>query len=167
MKSEADAETDEQIARRLQAEYSAPASRATRGGAANKKKAVVVKKEKVAKRGKKKSAAKIGSDDDSNVEGRSSGSGGEKPEKEKKGGFHKPMVLSEPLQALLGETQLSRPQTVKRIWAYVKERDLQDPSDKRQIRCDEAMRAVFKAERVHMFSMNKVLSGQLWPAEEV
>lgn len=76
------------------------------------------------------------------------------------------MGLSEPLSALLGETQLSRPQTVKKIWEYVKARDLQDPSDKRQIVCDDAMRAVFKTDRVHMFTMNKILNQNLYPVEE-
>jgi upstream activation factor subunit UAF30 len=76
------------------------------------------------------------------------------------------MALSEPLAALLGESVLSRPQCVKKIWQYVKERDLQDPADKRQIRCDDRMRAVFKSDRVHMFTMNKVLATQLYPYEE-
>lgn len=76
------------------------------------------------------------------------------------------MGLSEPLSALLGETALSRPQTVKRIWAYVKERDLQNPDDKRQIRCDDKLRAVFKTDQVHMFTMNKILAGHLYPMEE-
>jgi upstream activation factor subunit UAF30 len=67
---------------------------------------------------------------------------------------------------MLGETQLSRPQTVKKIWAYVKARELQDPSDKRQIRCDDAMRAVFKQDRVHMFTMNKLLAAHLYAADE-
>jgi upstream activation factor subunit UAF30 len=62
--------------------------------------------------------------------------------------------------------QLSRPQTVKKIWEYVKARDLQDPADKRQIRCDDAMRAVFKQDSVHMFTMNKILNMNLYPVEE-
>ncbi|EME85016.1 uncharacterized protein MYCFIDRAFT_195906 [Pseudocercospora fijiensis CIRAD86] len=118
-------ETDAQIAARLQAELNA-GTRSTRGGGAKRKQSI--KKEK---KPKKKSSAKVNSDDDSDVE-----SGDPKPEREKKGGFHKPMNLSEPLSALLGETQLSRPQTVKKIWGYVKERDLQNPKDKRQIMCD-------------------------------
>jgi upstream activation factor subunit UAF30 len=160
VKKESKVETDEQIARRLQAQYAAQAggARSTRGGGATKKKTP----SKPVKKSKKKSAAKINSDDDSDVEGSSS----PKPAKEKKGGFHKPLNLSQPLQELLGETQLSRPETVKRIWAYVKERDLQDPADKRQIRCDDAMRAVFKSDKVHMFTMNKILAGQLYPVEE-
>jgi len=162
-------ESDEQMAKRLQAEFSAAAgSRSTRGGSGSAKKSQTgSKKEKtkansVGKTKKRKSAAKVRSDDDSEVESTSS----PKPEKEKKGGFHKPLNLSEPLQALLGEPQLSRPETVKRIWAYVKARDLQDPSDKRQIRCDEAMRAVFKSDKVHMFTMNKILATQLYPVED-
>jgi upstream activation factor subunit UAF30 len=76
------------------------------------------------------------------------------------------MTLSTPLAALVGAPSLSRPQTVKKIWAYVKERDLQDPSDKRQIRCDDAMRAVFRQDKVHMFTMNKLLAQHLYAADE-
>ena len=63
-------------------------------------------------------------------------------------------------------TQLSRPQTVKRIWAYVRERDLQDPNDKRMIRCDDGLRAVFKQDKVHMFTMNKILGQNLYDMNE-
>lgn len=52
----------------------------------------------------------------------------------------------------MGEPRLSRPQTVKRIWDYVKARDLQDPADRRFIRCDEQLRAVFHTDRLHMFT---------------
>ena len=62
--------------------------------------------------------------------------------------------------------KLSRPQTVKRIWAYVRAHDLQDPNDKRMIRCDEAMRAVFKQDKVHMFTMNKLLGQNLYSHDE-
>lgn len=77
------------------------------------------------------------------------------------------MNLSEPLAALLNETQLSRPQTVKKIWEYVKSNELQDPANKRQIVCDDAMRAVFKVDRVHMFTMNKILNQNLYAVDEV
>ena len=77
------------------------------------------------------------------------------------------MNLSPALSEMLGESQLSRPQTVKKIWAYVKERDLQNPDDRRQIFCDDAMRKVFKGDSVHMFTMNKLLVQHLKPADEV
>lgn len=171
-----EAESDEMLAAKLQAEFNQP-SRSTRGGGAKPKKPV--KKEKGTK---KKSKTKLSAADDSELE-----SGDEKPEKERKqGGFNvslilrhiqpvelllivhsqKLMNLSEPLSAMLGEPALSRPQTVKRIWAYVKERDLQDPNDKRQIRCDDSMRAVFKQDKVHMFTMNKLLAAHFYPVEE-
>lgn len=62
--------------------------------------------------------------------------------------------------------QLSRPQVVKKIWEYIKARDLQDQSDKRQILCDEKLQLVFKTDKVHMFTMNKILSKQLYDIEE-
>jgi len=76
------------------------------------------------------------------------------------------MNLSEPLADLLGATQLSRPETVKKLWEYIKARDLQDPTDRRQIRCDDSMRAVFKTEKVHMFTMNKILNQNLYTPDE-
>lgn len=80
-----DVESDEKLAARLQAELNAQ-SRSTRGGGSKRKQPA--KKEK---KGKKKSAAKVRADDDSELEGEN----GEKPEKEKKGGFHVSLALSD------------------------------------------------------------------------
>lgn len=55
---------------------------------------------------------------------------------------------------------------MKKIWEYIKARDLQDPNDKRQILCDEKLKLVFKQDQVHMFTMNKILSKQLYDVEE-
>lgn len=66
---------------------------------------------------------------------------------------------------LAAKIQLSRPQSVKRIWQYVRENDLQDPQDKRMIICDERLRPVFKSDKVHMFTMNKILNQNLYPIE--
>ena len=84
------AETDEQLAKRMQAELNAPSARSTRGAGTKKK--PTAKKDKK-KSPKKKSKAKIGSDDDSDMES------SEKPEKERKGGFH---VRSTPSPSILG-----------------------------------------------------------------
>ena len=62
--------------------------------------------------------------------------------------------------------QLSRPQVVKKLWEHIKANDLQDPKDKRQIRCDEKMQAVFKQARVDMFRMNKEIGNHLYPVGE-
>lgn len=81
--------------------------------------------------------------------------------------FNRPQLLSAPLSHLLdGERELSRPQVVKRIWAYVKEHNLQDPKNKQIIVCDEKLRAVMKKDRIGCFAMNKVLSCHLSTKEE-
>ena len=77
-KVKAEAESDEAFARNLQAEINGE-KRATRGGGATKKKPAA----KQTKKPKKKSSSKISAADDSDI-----ASGSEKPEKEKKGGFH-------------------------------------------------------------------------------
>jgi len=150
------AESDAEYARRLQAELNRVTGRSTRGGGATTKRKPAAKQQR-----KKKSKARVGSDDDSDAEG------GEKKEVKRTGGFHKPLALSAQLSALLNETQLSRPQTVKKIWEYIRANNLQDPSDKRQIICDDQMRSVFKSDKVHMFTMNKIINTHLYPVEEV
>ena len=70
--------------------------------------------------------------------------------------FNRPVQLSPALATLLGEEQLSRPQVVKKIWEYIKSRNLQDPKDKRFILCDEGLYGIFKAKRVSSFGMNGV-----------
>lgn len=59
---------------------------------------------------------------------------------------------SDTLSAFVNETKLSRPQTVKRIWDYIKANDLQDPNDKRYILCDDKMKTVFHTDKLHMFT---------------
>ncbi|GJE91389.1 SWIB-domain-containing protein [Phanerochaete sordida] len=108
-----------------------------------------------AKRGKKgaKSAATVDSDGEGNGEVQ------EKPKR--KGGFTKEYILSEPLADLLGVKQLSRPQAVKHIWVYIKEKDLQNPADKREIICDEKMKKIFNVDKIGMFRMNQMLGQHL------
>lgn len=55
---------------------------------------------------------------------------------------------------------------VKELWKHIKEHDLQDPSDRRQIICDEKLHAIFKQSKVSMFGMNKAIGNHLYPIEE-
>jgi len=117
-----------------------------------------------------KPAPKVRKSKMSDVKVKSDRSGGERPAKKKRKAnpnspFMAPLILSEPLSGLLGETMLSRPETVKRIWAYVKERNLQDPEDKRYILCDDSMKPIF-GNKIHMFTMNKVLAQNMYKPEE-
>ncbi|KAK0625423.1 hypothetical protein B0T17DRAFT_617516 [Bombardia bombarda] len=159
--------SDEDADARLAAELQAQENRLsrgplTRGGGATK----VTKKAKAkpkAKTPKKKSDKRVRSDDESDVDGSDAGA---TKKRKAGGGFQKPFTLSYPLAELCGEQQLSRPQVVKKLWEYIKGNDLQDPSDRRQILCDEKMQAIFKQTRVDMFQMNKLLGHQLYPVEE-
>ncbi|KAF8622750.1 hypothetical protein AX15_006840 [Amanita polypyramis BW_CC] len=78
-----------------------------------------------------------------------------------KGGFAKEFMLSEPLAKVLGTEKLSRPQVVKQLWAYIKEKELQNPQNRREILLDDNLKAVFGGEKIGMFSMNKVLGNHL------
>ncbi|OQD76081.1 hypothetical protein PENDEC_c005G03116 [Penicillium decumbens] len=155
--ADADVDADALYAAKLQAEENLRA-RPTRGG--NTRRAAPSKK-----KSKAKTSKRVKAEDDSDIE-----SGSEtntKKEVNRTGGFHKPLNLSPPLSALLGgEVTLSRPQTVKKVWEYIRENELQDPSDRRQIRCDATMRAVFKQDRVHMFTMTKILNQNLYNPDE-
>ncbi|KAI6168666.1 SWIB/MDM2 domain-containing protein [Pisolithus thermaeus] len=74
-----------------------------------------------------------------------------------KGGFAKQYTLSQPLSVVIREEKLSRPQVVKRLWEYIREHGLQNPSNKKEIMCNDALRAVFAVDKIDMFRMNKVL----------
>ena len=52
---------------------------------------------------------------------------------------------------------MSRPQVVKQLWVYIKDNNLQNPANKREILCDDNLRPVFNADKIDMFKMNKVL----------
>lgn len=74
----------------------------------------------------------------------------------------KPMQLSEALVAVCGESQLPRSEVLKKVWAYIKENQLKDPTDATRIRCDEKLRAVFEGSHtVSNMGINKYLSAHL------
>ncbi|KAJ3349588.1 hypothetical protein HDU83_000427 [Entophlyctis luteolus] len=78
------------------------------------------------------------------------------------GGWGGKLRLSEPLAEVLGTTEeMPRHEVVKQIWAYIKANNLQDPSDKRFILCDEKLERLFGVDRVSMFGMNKLLTNHL------
>ncbi|XVF15609.1 hypothetical protein REPUB_Repub09cG0169100 [Reevesia pubescens] len=83
------------------------------------------------------------------------------------GGFNKVSSLSPQLQELLGVPALARTEVVKQIWAYIREKNLQDPDNKKTIICDERLHAVFDVPSIDMFQMSKALSKHIWPLDSV
>ncbi|CAA3000881.1 eukaryotic translation initiation factor 5B [Olea europaea subsp. europaea] len=84
----------------------------------------------------------------------------------KRGGFTKPCALSPQLQELLGVPELARTEVVKKLWVYIREKNLQNPKNKRKILCDEALHGIFRVRSIDMFQMNKALSKHIWPLDE-
>jgi chromatin remodeling complex protein RSC6 len=75
--------------------------------------------------------------------------------------FNKPLELSQELQNVVGESELSRPQVTKKVWEYIKNNNLQNPEDKRNIMADDKLEPVFGKEEVSMFEMTKLISEHL------
>ncbi|KAG0699378.1 SWIB/MDM2 domain-containing protein [Suillus ampliporus] len=165
-------EADAEMARKLASELNSRSRRGASNGASAAPK----------KRKTKKSAATVdsGGEDEDEDEG--------KPKKKRsggaRGGFAKEYILrcfkcpcftsfvpcdilifssfySESLSVVVGVDKLSRPQVVKKLWEYIRGHELQNPSNRREILCDDNMRAVFGTEKVDMFRMNKVLGRHL------
>ncbi len=76
--------------------------------------------------------------------------------------FMKPMTISPELAEVVGKGPMPRSEVVKALWIYIKKHDLQDPTNKRNINGDAALKAVFGGkETVNMFEMTKLVSKHL------
>lgn len=88
---------------------------------------------------------------------------GDDSKKKKATGTQVPYHLSEALQAVVGgKTILPRPQVTQALWVYIREHNLQNQLDKREIICDTKLRRVMgEQDKVTMFSMNKFITPHL------
>jgi len=74
----------------------------------------------------------------------------------------KPMVVSSELAAVVGNGPMPRSEVVKKLWVYIKGKNLQDPKNKRNIVADENLKKVFGGKSVvNMFEMTKLVSKHL------
>jgi len=90
------------------------------------------------------------------------------PKKKAATGIMAQKEITPALAAFLGTAPkelVARTEVVKRLWAYIKENDLQTPDDRRTIRLDPSLQDVFGQHVTHftMFTMNKYISAQLAP----
>jgi chromatin remodeling complex protein RSC6 len=73
--------------------------------------------------------------------------------------FMKPMQPDEELAAVVGEKAIPRTEITKKLWAYIKKNNLQDPKNKRNINADDKLKAVFGGKKtVNMFEMTKLVA---------
>jgi chromatin remodeling complex protein RSC6 len=103
----------------------------------------MAKKKKAAKKTAKRSAKK---------------SGKRKPS----AAFMKPMTPSAALSEVVGSKPIPRTEVTKKLWAYIKRRNLQDKKNRRMINADAALKPVFGGKAsVNMFEMTKLVNKHL------
>jgi DNA topoisomerase-1 len=74
-------------------------------------------------------------------------------------------ILSPELREIMGVSELSRGEVMKRIWDYIKTNRLQDSKNKRQINPDEKLAKLFgSSESIDMFKMTAAISPHIGKA---
>lgn len=74
----------------------------------------------------------------------------------------KPLTVSAELAAVVGKGPMPRSEVVKKLWVYIKSKNLQDATNKRNINADDALKKVFGGKAVvNMFEMTKLVSAHL------
>ena len=87
-----------------------------------------------------------------------------KAKKKAKSDDDKPREVSEQLAMILGTekgAQLSRPQAVKKLWAYIAQQKLQDPKNMGFFAPDTKLRAIFGEGKVRCLGVSDYLSDHL------
>ena len=76
--------------------------------------------------------------------------------------FMRPVTPSAALAEVVGPKPIPRTEVTKRLWAYIKKNKLQDPKNKRSIKADATLKAVFVGKAtVDMFEMTKLVGRHL------
>ena len=76
--------------------------------------------------------------------------------------FMKPVQPSDKLAEVVGSKAMPRTEVTKKLWAYIKKNGLQDKKNKRMIKADDNLKAVFGGKAsVNMFEMTKLVSKHL------
>ena len=76
--------------------------------------------------------------------------------------FMKPVQPSDKLAEVVGSKAMPRTEVTKKLWAYIKKNGLQDKKNKRMIKADDALKAVFGGKaQVNMFEMTKLVNKHL------
>src|SRR4026209_1147330 len=76
--------------------------------------------------------------------------------------FMAPVTPSATLAPVVGAKPIPRTEVTKRLWAYIKKNKLQDQKNKRMIKFDATLKAVFGGKaQVNMFEVTKLVSKHL------
>jgi chromatin remodeling complex protein RSC6 len=80
----------------------------------------------------------------------------------KSGGFMAPMCPDETLAAVIGSKSLPRTKVTKKVWEYIKAKNLQDKKNRRMINTDALLAKVCgNKKQVSMFDLTKWVNKHL------
>jgi DNA topoisomerase-3 len=80
---------------------------------------------------------------------------------EKTTAFRTAMRPSVALSAIVGSQPMARVEATKRVWEYIKGRNLQSPTNRCSILCDDALKAVAGKAEVTAFEMTGLVNRNL------
>lgn len=75
--------------------------------------------------------------------------------------FMRALTPSTMLSAVVGATPIPRTEVVKKLWQYIKNHNLQDSKNRRNINADDKLKPIFGKNTVSMFEMTKLVSKHL------
>ncbi|ODV90233.1 hypothetical protein CANCADRAFT_103840 [Tortispora caseinolytica NRRL Y-17796] len=75
--------------------------------------------------------------------------------------------FSDELSKVIPVQCATKPAVVMHIWQYIKYRKLQDPSDKRTVICDDALRQLFGQDHIQFPQIIELLTNHLKPLEPI
>ena len=76
--------------------------------------------------------------------------------------FMRPVTPDATVAEVVGSKPIPRTEVTKRLWAYIKKNGLQDAKNKRMIKADAALKAIFGGKAtVSMFDMTKLVGKHL------
>ena len=140
------------------AKKKATKKKATKRKAAKKK----VAKKKKKKATKKKATKKKGQEESRKESGKKKSGKKKKVKRKPNPSFMRPLMPDAALGAVVGSKALPRTQVVKKLWVYIKRRDLQDKQNRRMINADDKLKAIFGGKKqVSMFEMTKLVNRHL------
>ncbi|MBC5781456.1 hypothetical protein H8N03_00785 [Ramlibacter sp. USB13] len=79
----------------------------------------------------------------------------------KNSAFMKALKPSPQLAAVIGPDPVPRTEVTKKLWDYIKQNNLQNPANKRNILCDDKLKAVMGKDEVTMFEMTGLVGKHL------
>jgi upstream activation factor subunit UAF30 len=75
--------------------------------------------------------------------------------------FMKALTPSAELANVIGSSAVARTEVVKKLWAYIKKNNLQNPKNKRNILADDKLAKVFGKKEVTMFELASLIGKHL------